>query len=104
MTNSNLPTDVDEIMDFLGQQAEMSGYFKWNEEHKLKGDMRNMAHRWAPSRVPAEALRSKCLAVGLSDEDTAKVLDLLGKVQSGRRLIPRPEYRDFRFKQELTDS
>ncbi|MFM9700384.1 hypothetical protein [Streptomyces europaeiscabiei] len=104
MTNSELPADVDEIMDYIGKQAEMSGYFKWNEQEKLKADMMTMPHRWLPSRVSIEALRNKCRAVGLAEEETAKIVEWLGKIQEGRRLRPREPYRGFRFKQEPTDS
>ncbi len=99
MVNSQLPVDVEEIMDYIGEAAKMSGYLKWNEEAKLKADMMNVRHRWV-SRVSEEALRRKCRAVDLTDEETTKILEYLRKTQEGRRLVPHRAYRTFRFNQE----
>jgi hypothetical protein len=102
MSNSGLPADVDEIMDLIGSWAEMSGFFKWNEQAKIKADMMNVRHRWSSSRVSPEAIRSKCQAIGLVDDETAKIVEWLRATQEGRRLSPHSAYRDFRFKQEPT--
>ncbi|MFF7249979.1 hypothetical protein ACFZBU_39525 [Embleya sp. NPDC008237] len=85
--DSGLPADVDEIMDLIGVEAEMSGCFKWNEQAKVKADMMNVPRRWQPSRVSAEALREKCRVVGLAEDETVKIA----------------QYRNFRFEQEPTD-
>ncbi|MFG2545700.1 hypothetical protein ACGFOM_25005 [Streptomyces sp. NPDC048594] len=99
MVNLQLPADVDEIMDYIGEAAKLSGYLKWNEEAKLKADMMNVRHRWV-SRVSEEALRKKCRAVDLTDAETAKILECLRKIQDGRQLVPHKMYRAFRFTQE----
>jgi hypothetical protein len=102
MSNSGLPADVDKIMDLIGSWAEMSGYLKWNEQAKIKADMMNVRHRWSSSRVSPEALRSKCRAVGLADDETSKVVEWLCATQEGRQLHPHRSYRRFSFEQEPT--
>lgn len=44
-------------------------------------------HRWVG--VDLQALEAKCREVGLNDEDTKNVLDLMRKVKAGRRLVHR---------------
>ena len=92
----DLPDDVAEI---IGAWA--AGYdtgLEWNEEAKLKADMMNVPRRWA-SASPA-ALRTKCLDVGLTVEESDRIVDRLKRRQSGRRLVPQQSYRDF----DSTDS
>ncbi|WP_068056354.1 hypothetical protein [Nocardia xishanensis] len=102
MSNLDLPADVSAILEHVGRYAEgYGGHMKWNEEAKLKADMMNMRHRWGSHRVSVAALRHKCREVGLSDEDTNLIVDLLTKTQAGRRLIPQKTYRDFRFAQQV---
>jgi len=86
-------------MDYIGQTAAAYGHLKWNEVAKLKADMMNVRERWA---ISPTALATKCRAVGLGEEDTALVLDLLRRTQQGRRLVPEQSYRDFQF-QQLVD-
>lgn len=91
-----LEPSVDRIMDYIGQMA--AGYstgLKWNEVAKLKSDMMQVRHRWVG--VDLRALEAKCRAVGLNDEDTGTVLDLVRKVRAGKRLVPQRSYRGFRW-------
>lgn len=93
---SELEPSVDRIMDYIGLMA--AGYstgLKWNEIAKLKSDMMLVRHRWLG--VDMRALEVKCRAVGLDNEDTATVLDLVRRVQAGKRLVPQRSYRGFRW-------
>ncbi len=93
-----LPADVAQIIEHVAAWA--AGYdtgLKWNEEAKLKADMMNVRHRWSRRRVDLRALRAKCLAEGLSEEETARIVDWVKRTQEGRRLVPQRGYRDFRF-------
>lgn len=83
-------------MDYIGQMA--AGYstgLKWNEIAKLKSDMMLVRHRWLG--VDVRALEEKCRAVGLDNEDTATVLELVRRVQAGKRLVPLRSYRGSRW-------
>lgn len=91
-----LEPSVDGIMDNVGAWA--AGYstgLKWNEVAKLKSDMMLVRHRWVG--VDLGALEAKCREVGLNDEDTRTVLDLVRKVKAGKRLVPQRRYRGFRW-------
>ena len=91
-----LEPSVDRIMDYIGQMA--AGYStgpKWNEVAKLKSDMVLVPHRWIG--VDLRALEAKCRVVGLDDKDTGTILDLVRKVQAGKRLVPQRSYRGFRW-------
>jgi hypothetical protein len=94
-----LEPSVDGIIDYIGAMA--AGYstgLKWNEVAKLKSDMMLVRHRWIG--VDLSALEAKCRAVGLDDEDTRTVLDLVRKVKAGKRLVPQNGYRGFRWNTE----
>ncbi|MGG7466211.1 hypothetical protein [Plantibacter sp. YIM 135347] len=93
-----LPPSVADIIEFVGGAAAGYGHLKWNEEAMLKADMMNVWQRW--SRVDSSALAAKCRAVGLTQEETAEIIDWLKRRQQGRRLVPEKTYRDFRFRQE----
>lgn len=99
MSTPGLPPGLDAIMDYIGQAAATYGHLKWNEVAKLKADMMNVRARWLA--VSPIALEAKCLAIGLREPDTATVLDLLRRMQQGRRLVPAKSYRDFRFQQPV---
>lgn len=101
MSNSGLPSDVDQFMDFIGMNIKASGAFVWNERDRIKSDMMLVRDRWAPSRVSVEPFRSKCEAVGMSAEDAAEVVDWLRKTQTGRQLRPN-HIKDFRWHQDPT--
>ena len=62
---------------------------------KLKSDMVLVPHRWIG--VDLRALEAKCRVVGLDDKDTGTILDLVRKVQAGKRLVPQRSYRGFRW-------
>lgn len=99
MSSSDLPPDVDAFMDFIGANIEASGGFVWNERDRIKSDMMLVPHRWAASRVSADAFRRKCEAVGMTTEEAVEVVDWLRKRQAGRRL--RPNYdKTFRWSQD----
>lgn len=97
--STELPPDVNEIIAHIAHWA--AGYssgLKWNEVAKLKADMMNVPERWVP--VTVDALRSRCVAAGLSTEDSDTVADLLSKRKAGRRLVPQASYRAHRFPHE----
>jgi hypothetical protein len=93
-----LPADLEQILEYIAQMARGYGNkLKWNEVAKLKGDMTNVKHRWTPERAPVELVEARCLALGMTDTDTATVLDLLRKRQAGKRLVAQKSYTKFAF-------
>ncbi len=103
MSEPQLPADVDAFMDFIGGHVAQSGCLAWEERARIKADMKNVGHRWYASRVTPDALRAKCVAVGMRENETADVLSWLKSIQSGQQV--RPEYhRNFRWRQEPTDA
>ncbi|NKY43556.1 hypothetical protein [Nocardia cerradoensis] len=68
MSTDELPADVREAVRYLAENARLSGYFKWNEEAKLKADMMNVRRRWGRHRVSPDALKRECEAAGLDSE------------------------------------
>jgi hypothetical protein len=70
---------------------------KWNEVAKLKADMTNVKHRWTPERAPVGVVEARCLELGMTETDTAIVVDLLRKRQAGRRLVAQKSYSGFAF-------
>lgn len=101
MSNSGLPSDVEQFMDFIGMNIKASGAFVWEERDRIKSDMMLVRDRWAPSRVPVEPLRIKCQAVGMTTEDAAEVIEWLLKAQTGGQLRPN-RIKDFRWHQDPT--
>jgi len=98
VASSELPDDVSQIVDYLAMAAQgYGGKLKWNEVHKVKGDLMNARRRWRPERVSVIAFKAKCLAVGLSSADTDELVDMLTRAQAGRRLVPKWGYAKFRF-------
>jgi len=105
MDPAKLPEDINKIVDYLALEAKgYAGKVMANEVAKLKSDMMQMRGRWNVHRVSGRALRMKCRAAGLSDEDTAVVIDLLRRVQAGGHLVPQSSYRGFRFPFPLSDA
>lgn len=93
-----LPADIDQILDAIAQWARGYGNrLKWNEVAKLKGDMTNVKHRWIASRAPVALVEARCLELGMTETDTATVVDLLRKRQAGKRLVAQKSYSDFAF-------
>lgn len=92
-----LPGDIERVIAYIGSSSKLSGGLGSTEVAMLKADMMNMSKRWRSDRVSIGAVRIACLVAGLSAVDTDRVADLLGKVHDGKRLVPRPEYRTFRF-------
>lgn len=90
-----LPPSVADIIEFAGTMAEGYGYLKWNEQAMLKADMMNARQRWM--RVDLRAIKAKCLAVGLTREESDEIVDWVKRTQQGRRLVPAKPYRDHRF-------
>jgi hypothetical protein len=98
MDRAELPDDINKIVDYLALEAMgYGGRMKSDEVSKLKSDMMQMRGRWNIHRVSSQALSNKCRAAGLSDEDTALVIDLLRRVQMGGYLVPASSYRGFQF-------
>ncbi|MGA7054856.1 MAG: hypothetical protein WBZ37_27020 [Mycobacterium sp.] len=98
MNPAKLPEDISQIVDHLALAAiDCGGKMKSDEVAKLKSDMMQMRGRWNVHRVSGRALSKRCRAAGLSDEDTALVIDLLRRVQVGGYLVPQSSYRGFRF-------
>lgn len=93
---SQLERSVVRIIAYIGQMAAgYGGHVKWNEIAKFKADMMNVRRRWMD--VDVEAVSAECRAVGLTSDDTAKIVEMLKKVQAGRKLAPQGTYRAFRF-------
>lgn len=88
MSATDLPSDVENFMDFIGTNIQMSGGLVWNERDRIKSDMMLVPRRWAPSRVPVDAFQAKCISVGMSPDEAKEVADWLRKAQAGRRLVP----------------
>jgi hypothetical protein len=99
---SALPDDLNEIIEYVADWAKgYSSGLKWNEVAKLKSDMTEVRERWAPDRAPVDAVEAKCLEAGLSETDTATIIDLLRKTQAGKRLVPQHSFRGFKFNPPL---
>jgi Na+/pantothenate symporter len=103
MTTSDVPGDIDKILDFIGGKARAYNYLKWNEQAMLKADMMNVPARWISARISPDRLQRKAVAVGLTAEEAAEVADWLRKRQAGRKLVPRSQYRTWKFNYELED-
>ncbi len=98
MVAADLPDHINEIIEYLAGWAK--GYnnrLKWNEVAKLKSEMMEVRERWTKDRAPVDAVRAKCLDAGMTAEDTQTIVELLRKVQAGRRLVPQRSYKGFRF-------
>ncbi|MDT0495678.1 hypothetical protein RM717_34885 [Streptomyces griseus] len=96
MSTTQLPDDVREFLEFIGNYVKSYGYMKHNEEAKIKADMMNVPLRWSTSRISPEVLRKQCEAVGMTESESAKVADWLKRRQANRRLRP-SHYRDFKW-------
>lgn len=92
-----LSEDIEGIFQYLEVRIEGYGYLKWNEVAMMKADMMNVRRRWL--RVDVEAFRARCLQVGMTNKETAEMVDYLRRTQAGRRLVPDRSYRDFSFAQ-----
>src|SRR5271163_740295 len=105
MNLAKLPEDINRIVDYLAGAAKgYGGKMQSDEVAKLKSDMMQMRGRWNVHRVSGAALRTKCRAAGLLEEDAALVIDLLRKVQAGGHLVPQSSYRGFQFPFSLSDA
>lgn len=99
MSTSALPPDVEAFMDFIGQNIELSGGLVWNERDRIKSDMMLVPRRWTSARVPVDAFRQRCEAIGMTTEDAIEVAEWLRKRQAGRTLRPN-HIKDFRWHQD----
>lgn len=102
MSNPELPSDVNEFLDFVGMEIKSSGVFAWEERNRIKADMMRVRHRWSPARVSDDALHAKCQAVGMTAKDIDDVMGWLHATQSGGQLRPR-YFKDFRWHQDPTE-
>lgn len=99
MTQHDLPPDIVTILEHLARWARgYDNHLKWNEEAKLKADLMNSRAQWLG--FSAAAVRTKCSALGMREEDANLIAGLVSKAQAGKRLIPKQSYRDFRFSHE----
>lgn len=97
---SELPNGIDGILEHLAEMAAgYANHLKWNEVAKLKADLMNVRHRWLGVSVPT--ITTRCLELGMRQEDVQEIRDLVVKAQSGRKLIPQKSYRDFRFRPDI---
>lgn len=97
---SELPNGIDDILDHLAEMAAGYGnHLKWNEVAKLKADLMNVRHRWLG--VSVQTITTRCLELGMREEDVQEIKELVVKAQSGRKLIPQKSYRDFRFRPDI---
>ncbi|MEV0480063.1 hypothetical protein AB0I69_05490 [Streptomyces sp. NPDC050508] len=88
MNSTGLPADVNEFMDDIAMNVKQSGCLAWEEKAKIKEAMMDYRDRWSRSRVTPEALREKCLQIGMRDDETRLTMDWLNKTQNGRQLNP----------------
>ena len=94
--SNGLPQHVNKILEYLAMTAQGYGnHLKWNEEAKLKADLMNVKSRWRG--VSVSAVRDRCRALGMREEDITLIVDLVTRAQAGRRLVPQRSYRDFQF-------
>jgi hypothetical protein len=99
MDSAQLPGDINEIVDYLAMIARgYSGKMQWQEVAKLKSDMIVGRERWTKARAPVDAVKAKCLDSGMTAEDTETIVDLLHRVQAGKRFVPQGSYRRSRFR------
>ncbi|MGC5225305.1 hypothetical protein ACPW96_22295 [Micromonospora sp. DT81.3] len=93
--HAQLPASVDSIIERFGRWTAGYGPWRRNALAKLKGDMTNVRQRWL--HVNPVQLAEKCRNVGLTEDETAEIVDWVRRVQRGRRLVARRSYRHFRF-------
>lgn len=97
---SELPNGIDQILEYLAEMAAGYGnHLKWNEVAMLKADLMNVRHRW--TGVSVETIAARCLELGMRQDDVQEIKELIGKAQSGRKLIPQKSYRDFTFRPKV---
>jgi len=93
-----IPADIKQILEYLAMMAK--GYnknLKWNEIAKLKSDMMRRMDRWR--LVAPVQIKDKCLSLGMTEVDTALIVDMLKERLQGRVLVPQQGYRNFEFGQ-----
>lgn len=90
--------DIEGIFEYLQGSVAGYGHLKWNEVAMMKADMMNMRPRWLG--VDVHAFRARCVRAGMTDKETAEMVDYLRRTQAGKRLVPQRTYRDFRFAQD----
>src|SRR4051812_7205618 len=91
-----LPPSVVEVIGYLARKAQGYGNkLKWNEESKFKGDLMNRPARWRS--VDPDTFAARCLAERMRVDDVDKLVVMLKKAQSGRRLVPTHSYKTFAF-------
>jgi len=94
-----MPKDIEKILEHIALMAR--GYdnrMKWNEEAKLKSDMMRRMDRWR--LVTTGQIRSKCLALGMRNEDVEIICDMHSRRLRGRRLVPQHSYKGYEFNRE----
>lgn len=97
---SDIPPGVDQILGYLAGMARgYANHLKWNEVAKLKSDLMLVPERWRD--IPTDAIRRRCLQLGMRGEDAAQIAELVERRQLGGRLVPRRTYRGFKFKQPV---
>ncbi|WP_141743750.1 hypothetical protein [Streptomyces agglomeratus] len=89
MNNPGLPADVNKFMDDIGRHVKLSGCLVWQEKAKIKEAMMDYRDHWSRPLVTPEALREKCLQIGMREDETRLVMDWLNKTQNGGILIPK---------------
>lgn len=91
-----LPNGVEEILKLLARKA--AGYtngLKWNEQHKLKADIRNRPKRWVD--VTGDQVRAKCRELGMPPNDIDKITEIIESGKEGHRFRVEKQYRNFYF-------
>ncbi|THG33000.1 hypothetical protein [Naasia lichenicola] len=102
MTQCELSPGVIGIIEHLARWARgYDNHLKWNEQAKFKADLMNVRERW--QGVDVDAFRSRCLSEGMRTVDVDELVGWLQKAQAGRRLVPPPSYRGFRFTTPVDD-
>jgi hypothetical protein len=75
--------------------AASGGRATWSVVAMMKADLMNARDEWSP--VSVAALHDELARRGWTDDDRRSVCDLVRRAQEGRRLVPAPLYRDYRF-------
>lgn len=99
----DLPDDVGKILEYLAMTATAHGNrLQPAEVDKLISDMAQRPHRWAIPRLAAGAVRARCAELGMTGDDTDRIVDLVVKVQTGEPLGPTVANDGFLFRFPIT--
>lgn len=67
----------------------------WSVVAKMKADLMNARDEWRA--VPVAHVRDDLVREGWNSRDVQLLCDLVARARTGRRLVPAPLYRHYRF-------